>query len=181
MRNARRRKRLRRRLSHGSAVARVARRQYDQRETRPAQARLRHWGAGRFLTAVIRTRAQSDREAFENATLCRWPSKVRGNQVVHKGRPGGEIAPESSGKTNLCQRSDGFLSSWFKFIIGYQILDFLCLFFRHLRQTVGFARRPPPTARLFNKVMHRFGGYLIAACRDWRNRAPFLPTAALSR
>jgi len=78
----------------------------------------------RFLTAVIRTRPQSDREVFENALLCRSPSQPGNGQVVHKGLARGEIGPESSGKTNLCHRGDGFLSSFSKFILWYQWFDF---------------------------------------------------------
>jgi hypothetical protein len=92
--------------------------------TQARDCRSQPQGVDRFLTAVIRTRPQSDREAFEKATLSEHPSETRGNRVVHKGRPGGDIVPESSGKTNLCQRGDGFLSLGFEFIVQYQLVEF---------------------------------------------------------
>ena len=130
--------------------------------------------ARRFLTAVIRTQPQSDREVFEKALL--WLNRRRPDRsrVVHMPPMAAVAGPKSSGKTNLCQRGDGFLSPPFYFTILNQWLNFLCPFFRHSRQSDGFFGRSHCAAGLFNKVTHSFGGYLTPPVPARRNRAGFI-------
>ena len=128
----------------------------------------------RILTTVIRTQPQSDREVFENALLWRNRRRPDHSRVVHMPPTAAGTGPKSSGKTNLCQQGDGFLSPAFYFTRLNQWLDFLCPFFGHSRQSDSFFGRPRSGAGLFNKVTHRFGGYLTPPGPARRNRAGFI-------